>query len=188
MVAGEHLVYAGPMEERLVFGSSVEGMLRTLGPQPSDEVKAQLKGLGFNVDKLLPAYSVPEYLKLIDFLGTHRFPELQGAERDRALGREFIIGFGQTFTGKATLALGRVIGPMRATLRLTRSMRAVNNYSQTEAIPLGANSVQLWCQPVLRPWYYVGVFEQAGRELHGPTYAVELQKFEGERADFLISW
>lgn len=176
------------MTERLIFGNSVAGMLRALGPELSPATRRELIALGVNPDKLLPAYGVPEYVKLLDYIGAQRFPELQGTERDRALGREFIRGFGETFVGKATLAMGRVLGPLRATLRLTRTMRTVNNYSHAEAFPGTNNSVQLWCHPVLRPWYYVGVFEQAGWEVHGPTYAVELQKFEQERADFLIRW
>lgn len=176
------------MTERIVFGSSVEGQLRALGPELSPEVKSQLINLGVNPDKILPGYSVPVYAKLIDFVGAQRFPELEGTERDRALGREFIIGFGNTLVGKATLAMGKVLGPMRATLRLTRTMRSVNNYSVSEAIPINSTSVNVWCQPVLRPWYYVGVFEQAGQQMHSPSYTVALQKFEGERADFLISW
>ncbi len=175
------------MPERIIFGSSVEGMLRALG-NLTPALKAKLIGLGVNPDKLLPGYDQKTYLSLLDFIGAERFPEVHGADRDRALGREFIRGFGQTFVGKATLALGRVIGPMRGTQRLTRTMRTVNNYSESHAIPLDASSVQVWCHPVLRPWYYVGVFEQAGLELHGPSYKVELQRFEGERADFLISW
>ncbi len=173
--------------ERLIFGNSVQGMLSALG-EITPEVKARLIELGVNPDKLLPAFSVPVYSKLLDFIGAQRFPRLEGHERDRALGQEFIRGFGRTFVGKATMALGSVLGPMRATMRLTRTMRTVNNYSNAEAVPVSAKSVQVWCHPVLRPWYYVGVFEQAGWELHGPSYKVELQKFEQERADFLISW
>lgn len=175
------------MSERLIFGNSVQGMLSALG-ELTPELKKQLITLGVDPDKLLPAYGVPAYVKLLDFIGAERFPRLAGNERDRALGQEFIRGFGRTFVGKATMTLGRVLGPMRATMRLTRTMRTVNNYSSAEAIPMSANSVQLWCHPVLRPWYYVGVFEQAGLELHGPTYKVALQKFVQERADFLISW
>ena len=176
------------MTERLIFGNSVEGMLRALGAPLAPDVKASLVALGVNPDKLLPAYDVPAYVKLLDFIGARRFPELAANERDRALGREFILGFGQTFVGKATMSLGRVLGPMRATQRLSRTMRTVNNYSVSEAIPASDRQVQVWCHPVLRPWYYVGVFEQAGWDLHGPSYTVALQKFEGERADFLINW
>jgi len=176
------------MTERLIFGNSVEGMLRALGPELSPAVKQQLVALGVDPDKLRPAYGVPEYVKLLDFIGAQRFPQLASDERDRALGREFIRGFGQTFVGKATLTMGRVLGPMRATMRLTRTMRTVNNYSSAEALPVSSSAVQLWCHPVLRPWYYVGVFEEAGQQLHGPSYAVELTKFEQERADFLIRW
>lgn len=175
------------MSERLIFGNSVQGMLGALG-ELTPELKAKLTALGVNPDKLLPAYGVPAYVKLLDFIGAERFPKLQGNERDRALGQEFIRGFQKTFVGKATMTLGSVLGPMRATMRLTRTMRTVNNYSSAEAIPLSPSSVQVWCHPVLRPWYYVGVFEQAGWELHGPSYSVELQKFEQERADFLIRW
>lgn len=163
--------------ERLIFGNSVQGMLGALG-EITPEVKAQLIELGVNPDKLLPAFSVPVYSQLLDFIGAQRFPRLEGNERDRALGQEFIRGFGRTFVGKATMALGSVLGPMRT----------VNNYSNAEAVPVSAKSVQVWCHPVLRPWYYVGVFEQAGWELHGPSYKVELQRVEQERADFLISW
>lgn len=176
------------MTERLIFGTSVEGMLRALGPTISPEVKAKLVALGVNPDKLLPAYGVPTYSALLDFIGLTRFPDLEPQARDRELGREFIRGFGHTFVGKATLAMGRVLGPMRATMRLTRTMRTVNNYSTSEATKRSDTSVHMWCQPVLRPWYYVGVFEEAGGQLHGPSYVVELQKFENERADFLIRW
>lgn len=162
-------------------------MLSALG-ELTPELKVKLVELGVNPDKLLPAYNVAVYVKLIDFIGEQRFPTLEGHERDRALGQEFIRGFGRTLMGKATMAMGSVLGARRATMRLTRTMRTVNNYSAAEAIPLSANSVQVWCHPVLRPWYYVGVFEQAGWELHGPSYKVELQRFEQERADFLISW
>lgn len=138
------------MSERIIFASSVEGMLRALG-ELTPELKKKLVALGVNADKLLPGYDPKTYLSLLDFIGAERFPEVQGTERDRALGREFIRGFGQTFVGKATLALGRVIGPMRGTQRLTRTMRTVNNYSESHSIPLTATSVQVWCHPVLRP-------------------------------------
>ena len=180
-----------PVEERLIFGTSVGGMLRALGDDvEKPEVKAALRGLGVDPDKLLPGYRVPEYVKLMEFIGAQRFPTLQGEARDRELGREFIRGFAQTLVGKATLAMGKVLGPMRATMRLTRSMRTVNNYSTSGANQLSARSVEVWCEPVLRPWYYVGVFKEGGRSLHGDSYTVELRRFDAqrERAEFLITW
>lgn len=166
-------------------------MLRALGDDvDKPEVKSALLAIGIDPGRLLPAYHVPEYVKLMEFIGAHRFPTLQGDARDRELGREFIRGFGQTLVGKATLAMGKVLGPMRATMRLTRSMRTVNNYSTSGANQLTARSVEVWCEPVLRPWYYVGVFEEGGRSLHGESYTVELRSFhkQSERAEFLISW
>jgi uncharacterized protein (TIGR02265 family) len=177
--------------ERIIFGTSVEGMLRALGPdREAPEVKAALVALGVNPERMLPGYNVPTYVKLMEFIGAHRFPTLKGEARDRELGREFIRGFAQTLVGKATMAMGRVLGPRRATMRLTRSMRTVNNYSTSGCSELNATSMEVWCEPVLRPWYYVGVFEEGGRSLHGPSYSVELRKFEprSERAEFLISW
>lgn len=178
-------------EERLIFKSSVEGMLRALGDDLNrPDVKQALVQLGINPDRLLPAYHVPEYVKLMEFIGAHRFPQLQGDARDLELGREFIRGFGNTLVGKATMAMGRVLGPMRATHRLTRSMRTVNNYSTSGATQVTERSMEVWCEPVARPYYYLGVFEEGGKQIHGPTYAVELKSHDKtrERAEFLISW
>jgi len=179
------------MGERLIFGTSVEGMLRALGDDlKRPDVKQSLLAIGINPDKLLPAYRIPEYLGLMDFIGAQRFPTLGSEERDRALGREFIRGFSETFVGKATLAMGRVIGPRRGTKRLTRSMRAVNNYSTSGIITEAETQVDVWIEPVLRPWYYVGVFEAGGQVLYGESYQAELLSFakESERAEFRIRW
>lgn len=179
------------MGERLIFGTSVEGMLRALGDDVRrPEVKASLVAIGINPEKLLPGYQVPQYVKLMNLIGAHRFPTLGPEERDRALGREFIRGFSETFVGKATLAMGRVIGPRRGTKRLTRSMRAVNNYSTSGIITEGETQVDVWIEPVARPWYYVGVFEAGGQVLYGERYHAELLSFHpaSERAEFRIRW
>ncbi|MBL8915835.1 MAG: DUF2378 family protein [Archangium sp.] len=180
-----------PPEQRLVFSASVNGLLRILGDDvDKPEVRAKLLELGFNVDRLLPGYGLPECMKLMDYIGTRCFPELQGDERERALGRGFIRAFGETLLGKATMAMGKVMGPMRATMRLTRAMRTVNNYSNSGATQLTPRSVELWCEPVWRPWYYIGIFEEGGRAIHGESYTVVLRSFDEkkERAEFFVSW
>lgn len=176
------------MVDRLVFRNSVEGMLRALGPQLSPEVKSEVLSLGVNPDELEPIYDVQTYLLLVDFIGGRRFPSLSGDERDRELGREFIRGFSKTLVGRATFVSSRTLGPMCGTLNLARTLRMVNNYATAEAIPLTESSVQVRCRPVLRPHYYQGILEQAGWDMHVPSYQVELENFEHERADFMISW
>lgn len=174
-------------QERLIFGNSVEGMLRTL-PELTPALRAELERLGVTPGKLLPAYDVPTYVKLLDFLGQTRFPSLGPEERDFELGREFIRGFSKTLVGKAALAMTKVLGPLRSTQRLTRTMRSVNNYSQSGATVLGPNSVQIWCAPVLRPHYYRGVFLESGQAIAGPSYTVTMGAFVDERLELQVSW
>ena len=47
-------------EERFVFPSSVDGLLKGLGPRATPELKAHLKARGLDVDHLPPAFPVAE--------------------------------------------------------------------------------------------------------------------------------
>lgn len=176
------------MTERLVFESSVQGMLSCLGHPLAPDVKARLVALGVNPDKLLPAYTMEQFTRLMDFIGELRHPTLSADEKDYALGADFVRGFNQTLIGKATFAMARVLGPARTSRRLTHSMRTVNNYTGSEIVEEGATFVRVWIAPVGRPHFYRGVFDEAGRVAHLTHYRAELTAFDGERADFTFHW
>ncbi len=178
-------------DQRLVFRGAVEGLLRVLGAETErPDLKKALCALGVDPSNLLPAYDLETCQRLLEFVGERRFPSVTGDERQRELGRAFIRCFSETFMGKAAMAMGRILGPSRATQRLTRAMRMTNNYSTSGASHLTQNSMALWCEPVANPWYYVGIFEEGGKTLHGPSYTVELKAFDRstERAEFLVHW
>lgn len=176
------------MTERLVFESSVQGMLKCLGtPLPAD-VKPKLLALGVNPDRLLPAYTMQQFTALMALIGELRYPTLSADEKDYALGQDFVRGFGQTLIGKATFAMAGVLGPLRTSRRLTHSMRTVNNYTNSSILEEGPDFVRVWIAPVGRPHFYRGVFDEAGRAAHLMQYRAELTGFTGERADFTFHW
>lgn len=178
-----------PAEQRLLFRTTIEGMLRCLGQPIAPALVEQLRALGFDVtQRLLPGYPIERYLALVDFIGQVRHPQLEPDARDYALGVDFIRGFQDTLLGNATLGMARALGPKRYALRLPVAMRSVNNYANAGTRDDGERDVFLWSEPVYKPHYHRGVFEEAGRLTWGPSYRVDLLRAEGERAEFRITW
>ncbi len=176
------------MTERLVFESSVQGMLKCLGTPIAPEVTQRLIAIGINPARLLPAYTMQQFTRLMELIGALRYPSLSPDEQDYELGKDFVRGFAQTLLGKATFAMAGVIGPLRTSRRLTHSMRTVNNYSKSEIVEEGPQFVRVWVAPVGRPHFYRGVFDEAGSAAHLTEYRAELTAFSGERADFTFRW
>jgi uncharacterized protein (TIGR02265 family) len=175
--------------ERLVFRSTVSSMLKVLGNPIAPEHVVALQQAGIDPTRpLLVAYPLESFQKLLALAGKVRFPKLGPEERDYALGELFVVNFATSLIGGAVVAMARVLGPRRSTQRLTRSFRSVNNYSEAEAKELSANEMEVRCEPVLRPDYYLGVLQTAGRMSHGESYQVELSSYENERAVFRVRW
>jgi uncharacterized protein (TIGR02265 family) len=176
------------MTERLIFENSVAGMLRCLSKPIEPSMLIQLTSIGINPHKLKPAYTVDEYMKLMNVLGAHKYSHLQEAERDYELGRDFIKGFFDTMIGKALFSVAKVLGPLRGTRRLPRSMKSVNNYTEAGITEFSEREVEVWITPAFRPHFYVGLFEESGKLMFGPKYQVNFKSFENEKGVFRISW
>jgi uncharacterized protein (TIGR02265 family) len=135
--------------ERLVFSTSVEALVvRGVGDRMTPALKAELRGLGFNLDKpLLPAYPSDDWQKAVDAIARSLHPELTMGEAQRKLGESTVYGFEQTVLGKAMVALSRIIGPRRALHRFPMMSRSSNNFSRMEARELAPSDFELVCDP-----------------------------------------
>src|SRR3954468_20997363 len=119
------------VEERVVFGQSVEALWKSCGPSPGREVIQAFLESGFDVRKKLSvAYPADQYAALMARLAEARLPQAAPDERFLLLGRAFMQGYQQTLMGRALMKLLSVLGPRRVLMQTTRSFRSGNNYAR----------------------------------------------------------
>ena len=178
------------MDERVVFGHSVEALLRTLDESTRARLTPELTKLGFGAGKALQtAYSLDTYIALLDLFAQSLFA---GMERDAAfveVGRTFMRGYSNTMMGRALMALMRVAGPRRALERITRNFRTANSFSEVFSERVSESCYRVRCSYVLRPGFYQGIIgtglEIAGAQ--GVTVALESAEPD-HRVVYLAAW
>ncbi|MDP3499072.1 MAG: DUF2378 family protein [Myxococcales bacterium] len=173
----------------VVFGNSVESLVRVLGPALDEKVRQKFLALGIDLFKPNPAYPYVLWVEALQLAMDLLWP---GVARDVAtwrMGRAIFESYGQTVMGKALMALVKVLGPKRALDRMSRNLRTTNNYSETRLTEVGPNRYELWVNKVAFPHYFRGLLE-AGLEFGGATEVkVELGSVSAtEGVVFNLSW
>lgn len=134
--------------ERLVFSTSVEGLVKGLVLEPP--VRAELRTLGIDVDRpLLPAYSAELWHRALHLVAQRVYPTLSIAEAYRKMGERTVYGMEDTLLGKATLAMAKLVGPRRMLLRLPNSAKSGSNFAQLEVRELAPNEFLLTSHPYM---------------------------------------
>lgn len=175
-------------EAPVVFGNSVEALVRVLGDALTPDVRARYSALGIDLDKPHPAYPYEVWIEALKLAMHVRWPNLGADEATYLLGRAIFESYGQTVMGSALLKLIKVLGPRRALERMARNLRTTNNYSETKLTPRGERAFELWVNRVAFPQYFRGLLE-AGLEFGGarsPT--VEFRPSDREGVVFWIAW
>jgi uncharacterized protein (TIGR02265 family) len=175
--------------EKLVFDHTMESVIRLLGKQPSPEQAAALLKLGVDVAKpLLPAYPLPTYLAVKDYVGSQRWPHLPPEQAHFEQGCAFIKGYAETWMGKALFTVARVLGPERMLERMSQNFRGGNNFTETRLVKLGPARFELWFNIVTRVNHVRGILT-TGLELTGAKQPeVKVLSFNEPEATFLITW
>ncbi|MDP3231653.1 MAG: DUF2378 family protein [Myxococcales bacterium] len=173
----------------VVFGNSVESLVRVLGPALDEKVRQKFLALGIDLFKPNPAYPYELWVEALQLAMDLLWP---GVARDVAtwrMGRAIFESYGQTVMGKALMALVKVLGPKRALDRMSRNLRTTNNYSETRLTEVGPNRYELWVNRVAFPHYFRGLLE-AGLEFGGATEVkVEVGSVSAtEGVAFNLSW
>jgi uncharacterized protein (TIGR02265 family) len=176
------------VERRLVFPSSVDGILKGLGPLATPALKAHLKQHGLDVDRLPPAIPMETWSPYLVRIATFAWPNATRDEALRLLGLHFIRGWKSTAMGAAASALLKLVGPARTLTRLDRAFRTSDNFSHattelvspTEAL-VEINEVQ-GC-----PTYWVGIVE-GGLEVLGRVGTVVIDSEVPPGAKLRVKW
>ena len=176
-------------QEQVVFEQGVEGLVRTIGPRMTPQLKARLAGVGLKVDApLLPAYPLDTWMKCLFVAAEELWPGVPPDQALFQLGEEFIDGYRQTFLGRAMLGLIRVIGPRRTLQRATRNFRTGNNYTESKVTELGPKSLDLWMNEVgPYPTFTQGIVTAAVRA-SGVAVKLEIKEYDGHACTYRCSW
>lgn len=174
--------------ERYVFPSSVDGLLKGLGPRATPELKQHLKARGLDVDKLPPAIPVATWSPHLIAIAVFTWPNVAQDEAMRLLGLNFIRGWKDTLMGSAVAALLRVVGPARTLARLDRAFRTSDNFTRAETTLLDANTALITVNEVQGvPTYWIGIL-QGGLEVLGREGEVTIERVTLPSATLRVTW
>ncbi len=175
-------------EGRYVFPSSVDGMLKGLGPLATPALKAHLKAHGLDVEKLPPAIPVAQWSPHLRQAATFAWPDVGEAEALRLLGLHFIRGWKNTTMGSAASAVLRLIGPARTLTRLDRAFRTSDNFTHAVTELVGSNEALISINEVQGfPTYWIGII-QGGLEVLGREGTVVLHQVALPGATLRVTW
>lgn len=175
-------------EARYIFPSSVDGMLKGLGPLATPELKAHLKQHGLDVDNVPPAIPVELWSPHLERTARFAWPNETRDEALRLLGLHFIRGWKNTAMGAAVSGLLRLIGPARTLSRLDRAFRTSDNFTHSKTELLGSNEALISINEVQGfPTYWVGII-QGGLEVLGREGTVTIDKAELPGITMRVIW
>lgn len=178
-------------DEPLVFGPTVEGLfVRGLAGKLTPDVVQRLRAVGLDVEKpLLPAYSRRVINDAVALVAQALYPELPVDEAWYQVGKHVAVGVKNMTLGGATLALLRILGPVRTLHRLARTFRTTNNYMQVRLTERGPGDFELELTPSnAQPRYMQAVIEDMLTYAGAKGLAVEVAQHDAaaERAVYTV--
>jgi uncharacterized protein (TIGR02265 family) len=104
------------------------------------------------------------------------------------MGRAMVSRYAEGMLGRAAFAVLRLIGPERSLARMSRSLMAVNNYTETALTRLGPGHFELWINVVYSPDYYRGVLLEGFAQTGVAGCEASLLRRTGESATYGVRW
>jgi len=175
--------------DEFVFASAVEGLyLRALKGRITPALADALRGVGLDVDHVLPAYTLDTWEHSLRVTCANLFPDQPLDDSMAELGRLLIAGYQQTAIGKAIFPLMRILGPTRVLARMGRNFQSGNNYTDTSVTQLGPTEARLWFNRVIQPAFYRGILEAGLLSAGAKDLVVELGDRDGAGFTFHLRW
>ena len=179
------------VETRVVFGSGFEALFsKDFRNRVSPQLEKELSALGVRLDRAFnPAYPVEVWASVLSLCARHLYREDSLPEAYRKLGRSTVVGFGETFMGKALFPLQRLIGPVRALDRAARSYASTNNYTKVVLTQMGPTSFDFYLnEKHTLPEYDMGVIEEMLTHLRVPSPRVTLKTQDADGFTMRLEW
>ena len=165
----DHVVYSHTVRALVENVLTPRGLLDTA-------FRAELKALG--IDPQRPHdISSSTWWKLLQRAGARLSPAAPPDVAMEALGRAMVLGYGQTFLGKSTFVVLRLLGPRRALARLTDQFRATNTSLEVKSRELAPTDFEVSIHTQgggPAPGYAAGILVEGLRQVGAPNPRVEL--------------
>lgn len=180
------------MGERLWFQNAVEGLfVRDLRGVLTKEHRAELKRLGIDLERLLPAYPVDTFRRGLELVAPLVAPNQPAFEQQRELGRRLTRGYFDTLLGQALAKIAGLVGPARGLSRIDRNFRSITNYLDVKVIEQQARSASVSFTPVDGlSGLLLGIAQASGNLLERPgqSTSVTLVTDVDDRAVMRFEW
>ncbi|MBE2250604.1 MAG: DUF2378 family protein [Myxococcus sp.] len=125
----------------LVFATAFDGLSRAF--VLAAPTKRRLLALGVDFGALEASYPLATFLAALDVVATSLDHLGTPLTRYRLLGRAYVSGWVQTTSGKATMTVGRLLGPKRMMMRMQATFATSANYVKTEVTPQPPKALEL---------------------------------------------
>ncbi|MCU0698456.1 MAG: DUF2378 family protein [Myxococcaceae bacterium] len=167
--------------ERLIFGSSVEALLKTASGKVSKDTDAKLRRLGMALDrKLEPAYPATNWAEAVRLIGADLFPNESPEKQANKLARLTVKNFAETVMGKAMFTAARVFGARRSLQRMTHNLRTGANFIETRFTEIDETTHELWISDVSGvPGFYAGLVEAGSDFMEGWVHEMRIKQLDG---------
>ncbi len=179
------------VETRVVFGSGFDALFsKDFRSRVTPQLEQALATRGVRLDRPFnPAYPVEVWASVLSLSAQHLFTQDSVPEAYRKLGRSTVVGFGETFIGKALFPLLRLIGPVRALDRAARSYASTNNYTKVVLTQMTPSCFDFYLnEKHTLPEYDMGVVEEMLTHLHVPSPRVTLKTQDTEGFTMRLEW
>lgn len=179
-----------PEPNHTIEAALFEGMfVRAMQPDPS--FAAELKELGFDLNRIQSRYPVEVWRKSLEAARRRLFGERPEERGYRALGNLFVQGYFETIIGKILSVPLSLVPPEKVIQRMPKTWRAARSDIQID--PPAQEGPQRWrirfhdSNPL--PGFFAGVVEGASRRTRMKQAAtVDIERFEGQGFDLVIHW
>lgn len=183
---------ASPEHERLWFRDAVEGLfIRNLKGAIGLTQANELKRLGLDLERLLPAYPVATFRAALDVVGPLVAPTGTPMEQQIELGRRITRGYFDTLLGRPLAKIMGLVGPDRGITRIGRSYRNLTNYLDARLLEKGIGRARVSFSPVEGlTGFILGINQESGALLAnaGQTTKVSVLSDDGVEALMQFEW
>ncbi len=179
----------GPGKEALVWGHTVQGLVRAGLPRSTPRWRERLRACGLDLDApLAETYTRDQWREFISISAEELFEGTRD-ERLYRFGEAFIDEYAKTFIGLAASALLRAVGPKRALEKMTKTLRSANNYSETSTTFTGPRRAEFWLSEVLdAPEFIRGSMVAILKRTRAPGIRMRTLDTKGTGATFEVEW
>lgn len=178
-------------EPELVFQQTVEGLFRVgLRGKVSRELEARLRDAGLDLSRpLAPAYPRSAWNHFLRIAAETLWPGEPPERAFYALGRQLVLGYMETFIGRALTTLLQLMGPRRMLERMTHNFRSGGNYNVSRVTHVGPTEVLYWLnEPRLPPAYVAGILETALSLAGCKNLDLQVHARDAEGCTYRIRW